>query len=58
MSTSHAAPPSDRKAAYTGLIVGAVLVFLILYGVVKVTNARFAAEHGEHGAAGAAEATK
>ncbi len=55
MSASPAAAPSDRKAAYTGLIVGAVLVFAILYGVVKLTNAQFAAEHGEHVAP---EATK
>jgi hypothetical protein len=58
MSASHAAPPSDRKAAYTGLIVGAVLVFAILFGVVKVTNAQFAAEHGEHGSKEAAAETK
>lgn len=58
MSSSHAAPPNDRKAAYTGLIVGAVLVFAILFGVVKATNAQFAAEHGEHGAAATPEATK
>lgn len=58
MSASHVAAPNDRKAAYTGLIVGAVLVFAILYGVVKLTNAQFAAEHGEKGATEAAEAAK
>jgi hypothetical protein len=55
MSASHSAPPSDRKAAYTGLIVGAVAVFIILFTVVKVTNASFAGEEGEKAAS---EATK
>ena len=45
MSASHSAPPSDRKAAYTGLVLGAVAVFIILFTVVKVTNASFAGEH-------------
>ena len=44
MST-HSTPPSDRKAAYTGLLVGAIAVFIILFTVVKVTNASFAGEH-------------
>jgi hypothetical protein len=47
MSASHSDAPSDRKAAYTGLIVGAVAVFLILFAVVKLTNAQFASGHGE-----------
>lgn len=55
MSASHSAPPSDRKAAYTGLIIGAIVVFIILFGVVKVTNAHFAGEAGEKAAS---EATK
>ena len=50
MSASHSAPPSDRKAAYTGLIIGAVAVFIILFAVVKVTNASFAGEAGEQAA--------
>ena len=55
MSASHSAPPSDRKAAYTGLIIGAVAVFIILFSVVKVTNAHFA---GEEGGKPASEAPK
>ncbi len=51
MSVPHAAPPSDRKAAYTGLIVGAIAVFIILFSVVKITNASFAGEAGEKAAA-------
>ncbi|HYW50334.1 MAG TPA: hypothetical protein VE861_07000 [Gemmatimonadaceae bacterium] len=55
MSTSHEAAPSDRKAAFTGLILGAVFVFVVLLLTVKMTNARFA---GHEGAKEAAEATK
>ena len=55
MSASESAPPSDRKAAYTGLIIGAVAVFIILFSVVKVTNAHFA---GEEGGKPASEAPK
>ena len=55
MSASHSAPPSDRKAAYTGLIVGAIAIFIILFSVVKLTNARFA---GEEGGKPASEAPK
>ncbi len=47
MSASHSEAPSDRKAAFTGLIVGAILTFAILFATVKVTNSLFAAEHGE-----------
>jgi hypothetical protein len=51
MSASHSAPPSDRKAAFTGLIIGAVAVFIILFSVVKLTNGSFAGEEGEKAAA-------
>ena len=44
MSASHTEAPSDRKAAYTGLIVGAVAVFVILFGSRQATNAQFAGE--------------
>ncbi len=47
MSVPHSEAPSDRKAAFTGLIVGAIAVFIILFSVVKVTNASFAGEAGE-----------
>jgi hypothetical protein len=50
MSASHSAAPSDRKAAYTGLIIGVVAVFVILLGVVMLTNASFAGEEGEKAA--------
>ena len=55
MSAPHSAAPSDRKAAFIGLIVGAVAVFIILFSVVKLTNASVAGEEGEKAAP---EATK
>lgn len=35
---------TDMKAAFTGLIVGAIAVFIILFTVVKLTNAKYAHE--------------
>jgi hypothetical protein len=48
MSSSHAPEHNDRRAAFTGLGVGVVVIFAILLGVVKLTNANFA----KHEAAG------
>lgn len=47
---------SDKGAAFTGLIVTALALFVICFTVVQLTNAKFAG-HGEAGAA-KAEATK
>ena len=55
MSAPDQPVPNDRKAAFTGLILGAVAVFIILYGTVMVTNASF---HAEEGAKAASEAVK
>jgi hypothetical protein len=35
---------SDRSAAFTGLILGAIVLGLVLYGIVRITNARYASE--------------
>ena len=35
---------TDMKAAFTGLIVGAIVIFAILFTVVKLTNAKYAHE--------------
>lgn len=37
---------SDRSAAFTGLIVGAVALGILLYGIVTWTNGRYAKEGG------------
>jgi len=40
MSTTH--HPEDRKAAFTGLIVGVIALLVIVTVIVKMTNAKFA----------------
>lgn len=50
MSSTH--HPEDRKAAFTGLIVGAIALAVLVVGIVKVTNGKYA--HEKPGA----EATK
>ena len=44
MSDSHTAPASDMKAAFAGLVLGAIVIFCILYGIVRVTNAHLRSE--------------
>lgn len=34
--------PEDRRAAFTGLIVGAIALIVIVFTIVKLTNASFA----------------
>ena len=49
-----AAPlPGDKKAGFMGLIIGGVVVFLIAWGIVHLTNKKYAGEH-----AGAATTTE
>lgn len=45
--------PEDKKAAFTGLFAGAILVLVMILGLIKWTNTRFA-DHNQQ----AAEATK
>jgi len=43
----HGAPHgSDKAAAFTGLIVTSIALFIICFTVIKLTNAKFAS-HGE-----------
>ncbi len=51
---THTHQESDAKAAFTGLIVGAIVLFLIVVGIVKWTNSKFAA----HAPAAAVETHK
>ena len=55
MSSAAAHRSSDLGAALTGLIVGAVALFIIVFTIVKLTNASFAGE--AHATAPAAPAT-
>ena len=47
--------PGDKSAAFSGLILGAIALFVLLFGIVRMTNASYAGEHAEKGAA---ESTK
>jgi len=42
----HQTRPSDRSAAYRGLILGAIVLGLLLVGIVRMTNSRYAASEG------------
>jgi hypothetical protein len=46
------APGSDRKAAFLGLIIGAIVLFAIVRTIIALTNAKYSHERP------AAEATK
>ncbi|MBV6521866.1 MAG: hypothetical protein MNPFHGCM_02010 [Gemmatimonadaceae bacterium] len=50
MSQHHG---TDKKAAMTGFVVTAVLLFLMAFTIVKLTNAKYAGASSEH-----TEATK
>jgi hypothetical protein len=42
--------PTDKKAAYTGLVVTAILLFAMGFTIVTLTNRHFAAKaHAEAG---------
>ncbi|MHB0949683.1 MAG: hypothetical protein ACYC3Q_12185 [Gemmatimonadaceae bacterium] len=50
----HPPQPQDKSAGFTGLIVGAIALGAILYGMVHWTNLQFA---GDETPAGAAQTT-
>ena len=45
----------DKSAGFSGLILGAIALFVLIFGIVKMTNASYAGEQGEKAAA---ESTK
>jgi hypothetical protein len=49
--SSHHAPPSDKGAAYTGLILGVIALTALVYGVTIWTNSLFEGKAAAHGAA-------
>lgn len=57
MSSATTHRSSDLGAALTGLIVGAVVLFMIVFTIVKLTNASFASEHEAAAASPAATTT-
>ena len=52
---SSAPHPGDKSAGFSGLILGAIVLFVVLFGIVRMTNAKYSGEHDEKAAA---EATK
>lgn len=42
--------PGDKSAGFTGLILGAIAVFLVMFAIVRLTNAKYAG-HSEAPAA-------
>ena len=43
--------PGDKSAGFTGLILGAIAIFIVLFAIVRLTNAKYAHEHAETPAA-------
>jgi hypothetical protein len=50
---SSAPQPGDKSAGFSGLILGAIVLFVIMFSIVRMTNAKYAG-HGETAGAGAA----
>jgi hypothetical protein len=42
MSAPH---PGDKSAGFTGLILGAIAIFVIVFSIVRITNAKYNNEH-------------
>ena len=34
--------PGDKSAGFTGLILGAIAIFIVLFAIVRLTNAKYA----------------
>ena len=41
--------PGDKKAAFTGLVVTATLLFILAFSIVQLTNRHYAGKAAEHG---------
>jgi hypothetical protein len=37
--------PGDKSAGFTGLILGAIAIFIVMFAIVRLTNAKYAGEH-------------
>ena len=48
--------PGDKSAGFSGLILGAIALFVMMFGIVRMTNAKYAG-HGAAGAKAGAEAS-
>jgi hypothetical protein len=43
--------PGDKSAAFTGLILGSIAIFVLVFAIVRITNAKYSGEHAETPAA-------
>jgi hypothetical protein len=43
--------PGDKSAGFTGLILGSIAIFVIVFAIVRITNARYSGEQAETPAA-------
>ena len=50
---SSAPQPGDKSAGFAGLILGGIVLFVVMFGIVRMTNAKYAG-HGAAAAPGAA----
>jgi hypothetical protein len=55
--SGHTNHPGDKSAAFTGLILGAIALFVVLFSIVRMTNSHYNTEkaEGEHPAAEATQ---
>ena len=42
---------TDKSAGFTGLILGAIAIFVLMFGIVRITNSHYAGEKAEPAAA-------
>ena len=46
--------PGDKSAAFTGLILGSIAIFVLVFAIVRITNAKYSGEHAAEAPAAAA----
>lgn len=39
--------PGDKSAGFSGLILGSIALFVLLFGIVRFTNGLYSGEHAE-----------
>jgi hypothetical protein len=50
--------PGDKSAGFTGLILGAIAIFVLVFAIVRLTNASYAGEEKEGAKSAAVGAAK
>ena len=39
--------PGDKSAGFSGLILGAIAIFVLVFGIVRITNSHYSGEKAE-----------